>query len=294
MPHSRIFIYETPRDAMQGWPVPISTPEKVAYIGQLLHCGFHGVDVGSFVSPTAVPQMADTSQVIGSLPGSDSKLSVVVGNLRGCRQALSHARVDGLAYPHSISATFLARNLHSDPLASWQMVQEMNNLCKQHGKTFLPYISMAFGNPYGDIWNTALLQQEVVRMIQEGISEIALSDITALADEELIYQISHSLKNSFPDVTFRLHLHVKPGEATSKIQAAIQAGIRHFESATGGVGGCPLTGYELVQNLDTAQLVAYCQQHSMDCGIAQQPFAKAREMAAALFGKHADGSLKAL
>lgn len=280
-----IHITETPRDAMQGIPGFISTETKAEYQNLLLKCGFDCLDAGSFVSPKAIPQMADTAAVLGLLNTSGTNIMILAGNEKGCLQAARHEKVATVGFPYSVSPTFLQRNINSTPEKAYGTIDKMLDITHLNNKNLLVYLGMAFGNPYGDEWNTGLLLSETEKLHRKGLRDIALSDITAEASPDRIFEVCNLLQKTFGDIRFRLHLHILPGEGHPKIDAAVSAGIRYFESAIGGAGGCPMTGYKMVSNLNTADLLTYCNINGYDTSIDPGFFTLAVAMAGKIFSK---------
>jgi hydroxymethylglutaryl-CoA lyase len=276
-----IQITETPRDAMQGLTKVIATKDKVQYINLLLKCGFEMVDTGSFVSPKAVPQMADTAEVLSLLDTelTKSKLMVIVGNSRGGVQAAAENKIHAISFPYSVSKTFLKRNLNTTPEAAWQTVLDLKNLCDQSQKELRIYITMAFGNPYGDDWNDEIVNREVERLYAEGIRDLVFSDVTGEGTPGNIERICSEIINSFPGAKPGIHLHTKPDDWQEKVEAAWRGGMRNFEGALGGFGGCPMTGYELLGNLDTYNLVDWCKTQGISTGIDENKLLEARSFA---------------
>ncbi|MBK7172227.1 MAG: hydroxymethylglutaryl-CoA lyase [Bacteroidales bacterium] len=271
-----IHITETPRDAMQGWETIISTRDKLEYINMLLTAGFHTVDVGSLVSRRAVPQMADTREVISNLnPGhTNTQLMVVVGNHRGGSEACTFERIHLIGFPYSTSPTFLKRNINSSPEQAWDELNIIHQMAKDSGKKIRVYVSMAFGNPYGDPWSEEQVVVEVERLGKAGFNDIVFSDITGVATVEVISRLCSKLIKEFEQLTLGIHLHVGQMDWEIKVEAAWQAGFRWFEGAIGGHGGCPMTGYELLANLDTLNLLDWCNRkginHGVDPGILNE------------------------
>ena len=281
----KILLTETPRDALQGWTHLIPTAQKAEYINLLMKCGFDTLDIGSFVSPKAVPQMADTSEVLSLLKtgNSDTKIMVVVGNTRGAKQAAAENKVHTIAFPYSVSATFLKRNLNTTPEAAWQTVLDLKRICKESQKELRVYISMAFGNPYGDTWNDEIVMHEVRRLYAEGIRDLVFSDITGEGDPGTIERLSAEWITTYPEATLGIHLHTKLHNWQDKVEAAWRGGMRNFESAVGGFGGCPMTGYELLGNLDTLKLVDWCLKNQVDCNVNKDFLSEAKHMAMEVF-----------
>ncbi len=282
-----IFITETPRDAMQGLSGFIPTITKTQYINLLLKCGFDCVDVGSFVSPKAVPQMADTSEVISLLNplGYASKMMVIVGNVRGANQSALESKVKIMGFPYSVSGSFLKKNLNTTPELAWQTVLDLRDICELSQKELRVYVTMAFGNPYGDAWNDEIVLQEVEKLYNAGIRNLVFSDITGEGTPGNIERLCSLLINSFPESKLGIHLHSKPYDWQPKVEAAWSAGIRNFEGALGGFGGCPMTGYELLGNLDTLRLIDWCEQNQISHNIVEKALHEARHFSTEVF-KH--------
>ena len=280
-----IHIIECPRDAMQGITHPIATRLKIDYINQLLQVGFHTIDFGSFVSPKAIPQMADTAQVLAGLdiPADGSKLLAIVANMRGAIAACSHPEITYLGYPFSISESFQLRNTRKTIAESLILVDEMQALCQQHNKELLVYISMAFGNPYGDPWNIAIVEQWVTEMAKRGIGILSLADTVGTADEASIRSLFSDLIPRFPDITFGAHFHASPQDRIKKIDAAYTSGCRRFDSAMMGFGGCPFAEDELVGNIATETLLAYFQEKNIGVNIKSEFLRNAAELAPQIF-----------
>ena len=273
-----IRLTETPRDAMQGWPRPVPAIIKAKYINALLKVGFDTVDFGSFVSPKAIPQMADTAEVLELLDISSTraKLMVIAGNSRGALSAASMSKIHTIAYPYSVSGTFLRRNLNTNPENAWKTMLDMKQICDNSGKEMRVYLAMAFGNPYGDECNDELVTREVEKLRQAGIQDLVFSDITGEGTPETIGRLSSVLLAEFPDLQPGIHLHTRPGDWQAKMEAAWSAGVRRFESALGGYGGCPMSGYELLANMDTLHLVEWFARMEIPSGLDLEALNKAQ------------------
>ncbi|NVO20759.1 MAG: hydroxymethylglutaryl-CoA lyase [Bacteroidetes bacterium] len=282
---NRIYITETPRDAMQGWGKIIPVDLKVAYINQLLKAGFLSVDVGSFVSPKAIPQMADTLEVISRLEttGSSSELMVITGNKRGGLQASLVDPIRFVAFPYSVSPTFLQKNLNATPEQAWDTIRDLNSICHNSGKLLQVYLAMAFGNPYKDRWNEDIVVKDAESLVSMGVRHLAFSDITGQASAEVIYSLCSRLLMALPGVRLSIHLHSSPGNWEPKVEAAWQAGFRYFEAALGGFGGCPMSGYELVGNLNTANLVKWCTKKNIIHGLNETVLGEALTFTSRVF-----------
>jgi hydroxymethylglutaryl-CoA lyase len=271
-----IRIVETPRDAFQGIPQFIPTETKVRIINTLLKAGFDTVEVGSFVSSTAIPQMADTADVLAGLnyEGIHSRIMVLVGNKHGGMEAGKHGNVKDILYPFSVSPTFLKHNLNADTDQAKGTILDLMEICELHKKRLIVYLTMAFGNPYGDKWAPGIVEEWAGYLYELGHRVIPLSDILGEVAPETITQVYSRVIKTFPDVEFGFHLHSRPGDEYGKIDAAWKAGVRRFDTVTGGFGGCPMADDHLVGNLDTFALVDYCEkngiEHGLDVGVLQK------------------------
>jgi hydroxymethylglutaryl-CoA lyase len=248
-------IIECPRDAMQGWPHFVPTALKVEYINTLLQVGFDTLDFGSFVSPRAIPQMADTAQVYEQLRLSATKLLAIVANLKGAEIAVTFQHIQYIGFPFSISETFQLRNTNSTIAEAFQTVAKIQDLCLKHGKTLVIYFSMGFGNPYGDLYNTAIVTEWAAQMHQLGIKIIALSDTVGVAHPEVVTDLFSQLIPEFPSIEFGAHFHATAFDWEDKIEAAYRSGCRRFDGALGGFGGCPMANDDLVGNINTIPLL---------------------------------------
>lgn len=280
-----INIIECPRDAMQGFARPIDTATKVAYLNRLLRVGFHTLDFGSFVSPKAVPQMADTAEVLAQLDLHDTttRLLAIVANQRGAEAACQHAGIRYLGYPFSLSETFQQRNTRRGMAESLELVKAMQELATRHGKELVVYLSMAFGNPYGDPWEAALVEAWTDRMAQLGIGTVALADTVGNASADLIRELLGGLLPRFPQMTLGAHLHALPTERAPKLAAAWEAGCRRFDVAMQGFGGCPFAKDDLVGNLATESLVSFCEAHGIPTELDVDAFRTASAQAKQVF-----------
>lgn len=256
-------LIECPRDAIQGWPVPVSTADKIAYYKTLLDVGFHTLDIGSFVSHKTVPQMKDTRAVLNALDDEgkfecDTRVLVITANARGAKDAVAAPGVTHIGFPLSISNTFQLRNTGADIERAWERLQAIRTIAESGQKKVVVYLSMGFGNPYGDAWSTGLIQ-EWVGKLDEHISPevIALSDTIGNASANLVNEVFTETLAQAPKAMIGAHLHAGPLDAKSKIQAAWDAGCRRFDGALGGVGGCPMAQDDLIGNLPTERLVEF-------------------------------------
>ena len=285
MTDSKIKLTECPRDAMQGIAHFIPTELKAAYINLLLQVGFDTLDFGSFVSPKAIPQMQDTSEVLKKidLSSTKSKLLAIIANYRGAEDACQYNKISYLGYPFSISETFQLRNANTTLERAFDTVKRIKELCSVRNKELLVYLSMGFGNPYGDEWNVEIVQQWSAKLISEGINIIALSDTVGVATPEQISDIYPALCNTFPGTEFGLHLHATPDKWHEKIAAAYKAGCRRFDSAIKGYGGCPMASDELTGNIATENLISYLQSQNEYLGLNMDKFREAMEYSGRIF-----------
>ena len=269
---------------MQGIQSWIPTDQKVNYLNALLSCGFDYLDFGSFVSPKAIPQLKDTAEVLAQLNPSDTKLLAIIANERGAQEASSHERISVLGYPFSISETFQKRNTNHSLDASMKLMEEVSKICEQNKKQLRVYLSMGFGNPYGDPWSEDLLCTWVDRLsTQFPIHDFALSDTIAVATASQCSTLFNVLFQHFPKQTFSAHFHVVPGQEQGLIQAAYEAGCQHFDTAIGGFGGCPMAKDELTGNLSTEALLAFMQTQQIKSQLDLNAFEKARIISQSIF-----------
>ena len=267
-----IKVVECPRDAIQGIIEFIPTAAKVKYLNKVLKAGFDTVDFGSFVSPKAMPQLADTAEVLQQLDltATATKLLAIVANEKGAEQACRFEQIACLGFPFSISETFQQRNTGASVAGSFERVKVIQDLCLQHGKQLVIYISMGFGNPYGDTWNADIVRCWVNRLSELGIGIFALSDTVGVGTPDIIGDLFTLLTTNYPTLEFGAHLHTRTEDAMAKIESAWQAGVRRFDTAILGYGGCPLSGYELVGNLSTRQLMAFMAEKHLKSGVAAE------------------------
>lgn len=254
-----IKFVECPRDAMQGIQLLIPTAKKIEYIQSLLDVGFDIIDFGSFVSPKAIPQMADTHEVIKELDLSktESELLAIIANIKGAIEACKYPQIKYLGYPFSISETFQMRNTNSTIEESFERVKEIQSLCIESGKKLTLYVSMGFGNPYGDIYNVELVEYWVQKLSELKIDIFSLSDTVGIATPELIGELFSNLIPKFPHVEFGAHLHSAPYNWLPKVKSAYKNGCSRFDVAIGGLGGCPMAKDDLVGNLATEYFVNF-------------------------------------
>lgn len=260
-------LIECPRDAIQGLKSLISTDKKVAYLNYLLSLNlFDVIDFGSFVSPKAMPQMADTSKVVKQLDksGSKTKLLAIVANERGATDAVQFQSIDFLGFPFSVSETFQQRNTNSSIEESLEVVKKMNVLTKEFDKELVLYLSMVFGNPYGDEWNEGIITKWLQKFSEMGIKTVSLSDTIGIADAMSIERICKHAVRNFPEMEIGVHLHTTPETSLSKIKAAENAGIKRFDGAILGYGGCPMAKDELTGNMPMEDLLTHFQMASSE------------------------------
>jgi hydroxymethylglutaryl-CoA lyase len=278
-------LIECPRDAMQGIHDFIPTERKVAYINSILKVGFDTVDFGSFVSPKAIPQMRDTAQVLEQLDLSStrSKLLAIIANVRGAQDAVEFDEISYLGFPFSISETFQQRNTNSSISESLTRVEEINDLCVRNKKQLVVYISMAFGNPYGDEWSSDVVIDWTKRLGQMGIKIIALSDTIGVSNPQNISYLFSKLIPEFPGVEIGAHLHTTPDTWEEKVHAAYTSGCRRFDSAIKGYGGCPMAADKLTGNMPTENLLNYFNKNNIVTGVDQNYFNESMQLSATTF-----------
>lgn len=255
----QVKIIECPRDAMQGIKQFIPTEQKVQYIQSLLRVGFDTIDFGSFVSPKAIPQMVDTSEVLSQLDLSKttSKLLAIVANTRGAIAASEHKEIDYLGYPFSISENFQMRNTHKTIAQSVIILSEILEIANKTKKEVVVYISMGFGNPYGDPWNVDVVGEWTEKLAKMGVEILSLSDTVGTSNPESIDYLFSNLIPLYPNIEFGAHLHTTPSTWFEKVDAAYKAGCNRFDGAIQGFGGCPMAKDELTGNMPTEKLLSY-------------------------------------
>ena len=278
-------IIECPRDAMQGIKTFIPTQQKIAYLNQLLKVGFDTLDCGSFVSPKAIPQLKDTQEVLAGLDrtGSTSKLLCIVANERGAEDAVAIPAIDFLGFPLSISETFQQRNTNRSISQALNQVAHIQNLCLKHHKTLVVYISMGFGNPYGEPFDESIVADFVERLHQIEIEIISLSDTIGVAEPEVIKRIFKKSITAYPTIEFGAHFHSTPDTTKEKIEAAYAAGCRRFDAAIKGFGGCPMAADALTGNVATEVLLATIRELEGELSYDKEAFEKAQIMSLDVF-----------
>jgi len=281
-------LIECPRDAMQGLPDFIPTTTKTAYLNTLLEVGFDTLDFGSFVSPKAIPQLRDTAEVLAGLDLSRSKtkLLAIVANRRGAETAALHPEISYLGFPLSVSETFQRRNTNQTTAEALVDVAAMHELCERRGKTLVTYLSMGFGNPYGDAWSPEIVTDFTQQLAALGIRIVALSDTIGASTAATITPLFSALIPAFPGIEFGAHLHTTPTTWREKVSAAHHAGCRRFDGAIGGIGGCPMATDELTGNMATENLLVFLAENSLDAGLDMAAFGRARAAAATVFAVH--------
>jgi len=282
---SSLTLIECPRDAMQGWAHFIPTADKIEYLNTLLKVGFDILDFGSFVSAKAIPQLADTKDVVPKLDLSNTrtKLLAIIANTRGAEDAVQYDQITYLGFPFSISETFQMRNTNKTIAQSLVQVEEMQNLCVKRNKELLIYISMGFGNPYGDPYNAEVAINWVGKLTRLGIKNIAMADTVGVATPDNISYIFNSLIPEFKGINIGAHFHSAPDKWEEKIQAAYNAGCIRFDSAIKGIGGCPMAEDELVGNIATENILNWCDRKNIPLNINKDAFSQAWEMAGRIF-----------
>jgi hydroxymethylglutaryl-CoA lyase len=284
-PSVNIKLIECPRDAMQGFERIIDTTDKASYVQQLLEVGFDTLDMGSFVSPKAIPQMADTADVLRQLPAatSSSKMLVIVANERGAREALAFSSIDYLGFPFSISETFQQRNTRSGREEALRTVAALQELCAKASRTLVVYLSMAFGNPYGDLYHPDEVLEWAHRLQPLGITIFSLADTVGVASPELIHTVTHAFRKEFSEAETGLHLHAGPTDWKEKVEAGLQAGCTRFDAALGGLGGCPMASDQLVSNLNMEQLIQWLEEKGYSTGVDKKQLMSCSLLAQKIF-----------
>ena len=284
----QVKIVECPRDAMQGIKTIIPTQEKVKYLQALLNCGFHTLDFGSFVSPRPIPQMADTSEVLRGLDLSKTttKLLAIVANIRGAKDASQFETIDYMGYPFSISENFQMRNTHKTIAQSVEILKAILELGDKTNKEVVTYISMGFGNPYGDPWNVDIVGEWTEKLAGMGANILSISDTVGTSTPEVIRQLFSELIPRYPNVEFGAHLHTTPSTWHEKVDAAFYGGCRRFDGAIQGFGGCPMARDELTGNMPTEKMLSYFTANKVDTAVNWMAFEAAFNKAKELFAKY--------
>jgi hydroxymethylglutaryl-CoA lyase len=280
-------IIECPRDAMQGIKTFIPTANKVSYIQSLLRVGFDTIDFGSFVSSKAIPQMQDTAEVLAQLDLSQtqSKLLAIIANTQGAEAACSFPEIQYLGFPFSISENFQMRNTHKTISQSLVSLQEILNLADAKNKQVVAYLSMGFGNPYGDPWNTEIVGEWTEKLATMGVKIVSLSDTIGSSTPEMISYLFSNLIPTYPAIEFGAHLHTTPDSWFEKIDAAYKAGCRRFDGAIQGFGGCPMATNHLTGNMPTEKLLSYFTAQKASTNLSPMSFESAYNEASKVFGQ---------
>ena len=278
-------IIECPRDAMQGIKTFIPTANKVTYIQSLLRVGFDTIDFGSFVSSKAIPQMQDTAEVLAQLDLSQtrSKLLAIIANTQGAEAACTFSEIEYLGFPFSISENFQMRNTHKTISQSLVSLQEILNLADAKNKQVVAYLSMGFGNPYGDPWNTEIVGEWTEKLATMGVKIVSLSDTIGSSTPEIISYLFSNLIPSYPSIEFGAHLHTTPDSWFEKIDAAFHAGCRRFDGAIQGFGGCPMATNHLTGNMPTEKLLSYFTAQKATTNLSPMSFESAYNEASKIF-----------
>lgn len=282
--NNRVYITECPRDAMQGITEWIETDRKIDYLNSLLACQFDTLDFGSFVSPKAIPQMRDTAEVLAALNPSDTKLLAIIANLRGAEEAATFERINYLGYPFSISETFQLRNTNATIEESLIRVEQISSVCEKNNKELVLYLSMGFGNPYGDTWSADLISSWSERLTSLfNISRLSLSDTIGSATPELVKSVFTQISNQFNQIQISAHLHTLPQNAQALTQAAYEGGCRYFEGAIKGFGGCPMAKDDLTGNMPTEKMLEWFDTSNVATGVDMDAFNQAYVTSAQIF-----------
>ncbi len=281
-------IIECPRDAMQGIKAFIPTEKKVKYLQSLLNCGFDTLDFGSFVSPKAIPQMVDTATVLSQLDLSktDTKLLAIVANVRGAQDAAKHKEIQYLGYPFSISENFQMRNTHKTIAESLATLTEILAIAKAADKEVVAYLSMGFGNPYGDPWSVEIVGEWTEKLSEMGVKILSLSDTIGSSTPDIISYIFSNLIPKYPHIEFGAHLHTTPSKWHEKVDAAYKAGCRRFDGAIQGFGGCPMAKDELTGNMPTEKMLSYFTTVKADTSVKPMSFEASFNKASDIFNEY--------
>lgn len=282
---NKIKLIECPRDAMQGWKNFIPTEKKVEYINSLLKVGFDTIDFGSFVSPKAIPQMADTREVITRLnvESTSTKLLAIVANLRGAEEASEFEQIHYIGFPFSVSETFQKRNTNSSMEESLKRVEDIQTLSLKNNIEMVIYISMGFGNPYGDAYSEEIVFEWVNKLVNMNVKIISLADTVGLAKPEQVYSITKYLVDSLPGVEIGVHLHSRPDNWKEKFEAAVNAGCKRFDGALKGIGGCPMANDELVGNMNMEWMINYFVENNLISDLNRDALKESLKIAEEIF-----------
>lgn len=284
----KVKIIECPRDAMQGIKAFIPTERKISYIQSLLRVGFDTIDFGSFVSPKAIPQMQDTAAVLAGLDlsATQSRLLAIIANTQGALIAAQHPEIQYLGYPFSISENFQMRNTHKTIAESLVTLQEILNIADASGKEVVAYLSMGFGNPYGDPWNVEIVGEWTEKLCNMGVKILSLSDTIGSSTPQVIDYLFSNLIPAYPTIEFGAHLHTTPDKWHEKVDAAYKAGCTRFDGAIQGFGGCPMAKDDLTGNMPTERMLSYFTAAKADTNLRAMSFESAYNEATKLFGEY--------
>ncbi len=281
-------IIDCPRDAMQGLKEFIPTEKKINYLNQLLSVGFHTLDFGSFVSPKAIPQLKDTAEVVKGLDldNTKTKLLSIIVNERGARDASAFDEITYLGYPFSISNTFQLKNTNTNLEDSISKIAEIKNITVIRNKKLVVYIAMGFGNPYLDEWNISIVYKWVTKLKKMGINTIIFSDTVGISTKSTVESVFSEVAPDFPEIEFGAHFHTRPKSWYEKIDTAYKCGCRRFDGALKGYGGCPMSGYGLVGNMPTENIIEYMIEKNEKLNLDEKELIKSMEMATGFFPNH--------
>jgi len=281
-------IVECPRDAMQGIKTFIPTELKTKYINTLLRVGFDTIDFGSFVSKSAVPQMKDVEEILDNLyvSDTDTKLLAIVGNLKGTESLIKYNQISYIGFPFSVSETFLKLNINTNTQKSIERLYTIFDKSITYDKKVLVYLSMGFGNPYGDEWNTEILLDHIDILVDMGVEEINIADTIGIATPEIIFDSFSKAIEEYPSVEFGFHLHTHQKQWYNKIESAYDAGVRKFDSTISGHGGCPMTGYDLIGNVRTKNIIDFCFDKDINININKEWLNKSIEISDKIFSNY--------
>lgn len=284
----KIKLIECPRDAMQGIKTFIPTQKKIQFIQAILRCGFDTIDFGSFVSSKAIPQMADTAEVLAGLDlsATRSKLLAIIANTRGAEDAAQHPEIQYLGYPFSISENFQMRNTHKTIAESVETLQEILDIANAKEKEVVAYLSMGFGNPYGDPWSIEIVGEWTEKLSGMGVKILSLSDTIGSSTPEVINYLFSNLIPKYPEIEFGAHLHTTPATWHEKIDAAYRGGCLRYDGAIQGFGGCPMAKDELTGNMPTEKMVSYFTSKKAETNIKMTSFESAYNEATKIFGAY--------
>ncbi len=285
MENQPLKLVECPRDAMQGLHDFVPTKKKIDYINALLRVGFHTIDFGSFVSERAIPQLRDTAEVLANLEldDTDSKLLAIVANERGGEAAAQHPEISYLGYPFSVSEVFQKRNTNKTIEESQILVQKLLEICAKSGQELVVYISMGFGNPYGEEWSAEIVEDWCGKLSEKGVKILSLSDTIGTSNPESITYLFKNLIPALPAVEFGAHLHTTPATWREKVEAALDSGCRRFDGAIKGFGGCPMAADDLVGNMPMEKLLSFVQEKGLAKNINMLAFETAYNRALEVF-----------